>query len=96
MMTRAGGHSAVFNSAALKLGSVTRATPDPDSGVIERDARGEPMGVIREKQEIVFRLLPPAAPDELRASFTANLQRLLRLGITRLMQATAYKYERTP
>ena len=87
MMTRAGGHSAVFNTAALALAKVTRDTRDPDGGVIERDARGEPTGVIREKQEIVARLIPPATPAELRTSFVANLRKLLRLGITSLVQA---------
>ena len=87
MMTRAGGHSAVFNTLALKQGRVTRSTSDPEGGVIERDARGEPTGVIREKQEIVARLIPRATPEELRESFVHNLQALLSLGITSIIQA---------
>jgi predicted amidohydrolase YtcJ len=87
MMTRAGGHSASFNSVALKLGGVTRGTRDPPGGVIERDDRGEPTGIIREEQEIISRLIPPAPPEELRASFIENLRKLLPLGITSIVQA---------
>jgi predicted amidohydrolase YtcJ len=42
------GHSSWANSAALKLAGVTRDTPDPDGGIIERDANGEPTGILRE------------------------------------------------
>lgn len=87
MMTRAGGHSAAFNTLALKLGNITRSTRDPEGGVIERDARGEPTGIIREKQQIVAKLIPAATPAELRESFIANLRKLLALGITSIIQA---------
>ena len=36
------GHGAWVNSAALEPGRVTRDTPDPADGRIERDAHGEP------------------------------------------------------
>lgn len=36
LLTRAGGHSAVANSMALRLAEVTVTTPQPKSGVIER------------------------------------------------------------
>lgn len=41
-------HSVWLNSRALALAGVTRATPDPQGGRIDRDARGEPTGVLRE------------------------------------------------
>jgi predicted amidohydrolase YtcJ len=82
IITRAGGHSAVANSRALELAGVTRRTPDPDGGVIERDANGELNGVIRERQGIVGRLVPPASREELRESLVRNIRDLLRLGIT--------------
>jgi len=42
------GHVAVVNSLALKLAGITRDTPDPLGGKIDRDDRGEPTGIIRE------------------------------------------------
>jgi hypothetical protein len=87
ILTRAGGHSSVANSMALELAGVTRNTPDPEGGVIERDEKGELNGVIRERARIVSRLVPDATPDELRESFVQALRDLLKLGITSIIQA---------
>src|SRR5438874_8065234 len=37
VITRAGGHSAAANSMAMRLAGITRDTPDPRGGMIERD-----------------------------------------------------------
>ncbi len=87
ILTRAGGHSAVANSLALELADVTRDTPQPEGGVIEHDASGEPNGVIRERQGIVSRLAPRASRDQVRPSFVEHLRELLGLGITSIVQA---------
>ncbi|MFV0276953.1 MAG: amidohydrolase [Parahaliea sp.] len=42
------GHMAVGNSLALAAGKVNADTPDPEGGVIHRDARGEPTGLLEE------------------------------------------------
>lgn len=42
------GHSAVANSKALALAGITKAMPDPADGAIERDAAGEPTGVLQD------------------------------------------------
>ena len=57
LLTRAGGHSAVANSMALRLAEVTADTPQPESGAIERGDDGELNGVIRERQDTVGRLV---------------------------------------
>src|SRR5438067_2576449 len=45
LLTRADGHGAVANTAALKIGNVTRETKDPFGGQILRDKQtGEPTG----------------------------------------------------
>ena len=41
-------HALWVNGAALRAAGVTRATPDPDGGGFERDASGEPTGLVRE------------------------------------------------
>lgn len=45
VLERADGHALVVNTAALAKAGVTRATPDPDGGRIEKDAAGEPTGM---------------------------------------------------
>ena len=47
-------HALWVNSAALREAGVTRATPDPAGGRIERDATGEPTGVVREHAVRLF------------------------------------------
>lgn len=86
-LSRAGGHSAVGNSRALELAGIDRDTPDPEGGVIERDARAEPNGIVRERQDLFFRLVPRADPEELLPDFVNNLKGLLGLGITSITEA---------
>lgn len=87
-LTRAGGHSAVVNSLALQLADVTVDTPQPEGGVIEKDDNGELNGIIRERQEIVGRLVPDSTYDELIASLEINLNDLLSMGITSITDAS--------
>ena len=87
ILTRAGAHSAVVNSLAFQLAGITKASPDPERGILEKDALGELNGVIRERQDIVERLVPQATREEIRPSFVENLRDLLSLGITSFAQA---------
>ena len=48
IFVRVDGHIAVADSAALQAAGITRATPDPQGGKIDRDASGEPTGILRE------------------------------------------------
>ncbi len=41
------GHSSWANSQALLASGITRSTPDPAGGFSERDAAGEPTGILR-------------------------------------------------
>ena len=87
ILTRAGGHSSVASSLALERAGITRDTPQPSAGMIEHDASGVPTGIIRERQDIVERLVPAATADELRPSFVQALRDQLSLGITSLIMA---------
>ncbi len=54
-------HALWVNSAALAAAGISRSTPDPAGGVIERDAAGEPTGVVRENAVRAFRALEDEA-----------------------------------
>ncbi len=43
------GHTMWANSAALRAAGITRDTPDPAGGRIERDEMGDPTGILRER-----------------------------------------------
>ncbi len=86
-LTRAGGHSAVFNSTALAAGKIDETTAQPESGTIEKGDDGRLNGIIRERHEILLDLAPVATDDIVRNSFINNLRDLFKLGITSIVQA---------
>ncbi|MEM7016719.1 MAG: amidohydrolase [Pseudomonadota bacterium] len=88
ILTRAGGHSAVVNSLALKLAEITDETPNPEGGVIERDEQGVANGIIRERHYIVGGLVPEPTYDELITSLETNLTELFSKGITSITDAS--------
>ncbi|WP_374552399.1 amidohydrolase [Sphingobium yanoikuyae] len=87
ILTRAGGHSSVSNSAALKLAGIDASTPEPEGGMIERSVGNEPNGIIRERSDLVARLVPLDSKEQMRPSYIAKLKWLLSLGITTVMEA---------
>jgi len=89
VLTRAGGHSSVGNSKALQSADINKATPDPARGIIERDASGQPNGVIRERSDLYTRLVPKDRPGDVRDSLLDNVRAQLKLGITSVIQAGA-------
>jgi len=77
------GHSAWVNSRALELAGITRDTPDPTAGRIERDPDGTPTGALHEGAvDLVELLLPVPGPDEWLAAFQLAQAYLHSLGIT--------------
>ena len=87
----ADGHSAWVNSRALALAGITRETPDPPNGRIERDPQtGEPSGTLRESaMGLVTPHLPARAPAEIRAGLQRALALANRYGIVALVEAAA-------
>jgi predicted amidohydrolase YtcJ len=74
------GPAGVVNSLALKVSGITKDTPDPPGGVIVKDAKGEPTGLLRN----AYRALRGISEysSEPKASAEAKLQavqKLLRL-----------------
>lgn len=64
VLVKRGGHNAVANSYALRLGGVTADTPEPPGGIIGRSADGTPDGrLIDAAMDLVERLYPAADAD---------------------------------
>lgn len=81
------GHAGVANTLALQMAGIARDTPDPPGGRIERDADGQPNGVLLEPPafEPVARLVPPLSVDE-QAQALADIQRVYHAaGLTGIM-----------
>jgi predicted amidohydrolase YtcJ len=59
------GHYGVANSFALKLAHIAHGTKNPKAGTIDRDAQGNPTGVLKENaMKAVVSLIPPVTPDQ--------------------------------
>ena len=86
----ADGHSAWVNSKALELAGITRTTPDPPNGRIERDPRsGEPSGTLREDaMDLVYKVLPDRTDAELAAGLARAEKLANSFGITTVFDAT--------
>ena len=77
------GHGAWVNSRALELAGITRETPDPPDGRIERDDAGEPSGTLHEgAMDLVDKLMPPVTEAEWEEGLRVAQRYLHSLGIT--------------
>jgi predicted amidohydrolase YtcJ len=86
-------HSVWVNSMALEIAAITRDTPDPEGGIIEHDASGEPNGLLRESAvRLVGRMVPPASETLRREALILSTNQMLSFGITSFTVASV----RTP
>jgi predicted amidohydrolase YtcJ len=78
------GHSRWVNSVALKRAAITKDTPDPAGGRIERDPdTGEPSGVLRETaMKLVDKVIPDYSLEERKSALLAYQDMATRVGIT--------------
>jgi len=83
------GHSAWVNSRALEIAGITRETPDPVDGRIDRDpTTGEPVGALQEgAMDLVGRHLPELTLEERAAALRHALAMLNGYGITGFQDA---------
>jgi predicted amidohydrolase YtcJ len=82
-LVRKDGHSAWVSSAALKLAGIGTATDDSAGGVIDRDGRRQPTGILRETaMHAVSALLPRTADADFDAGMVKALAGLAELGVT--------------
>ena len=83
-LVRVDGHMAVANSAALAAAGITSTTPDPSGSKIDRDAAGDPTGILREAgaHALVVSKIPPPTLEQRRRSLTIAIAEVLANGVT--------------
>jgi len=82
LIWRADLHAAVADSAALSAAGIGPGTRDPESGVIDRDERGVPTGVLREAAiTLVKKAVPPHDGTKMASNLRAVASELHELGI---------------
>lgn len=82
-LVRVDGHIAIANSAALAAAGITKSTPDPQGGKIDRDASGEATGIIRETaQALIDKKIPPPTAELRRRGVELALADAVEHGVT--------------
>jgi predicted amidohydrolase YtcJ len=83
------GHMAVVNTAALRLaGAESPSFPDPDGGVIVRDATGMPTGLVQETaQALIQALILPYSVEAIEAALERATLHYAAEGITSFTEA---------
>ena len=83
LLGRYDGHSALANSAALRLAGVTSQTPEPPGGTIVRDAQGNPTGDLKDAaMDLVARVVPPLSHEQRLRAVRRALEYAASLGVT--------------
>ena len=87
------GHVAVANSQALKLAGVTKDTPNPSGAEIERDAQGEPTGMLKEGAALalVRAKIPPPTPARRRQGIELALADIAKNGVTSIQDNSSWE-----
>jgi predicted amidohydrolase YtcJ len=83
------GHRGYANSRALDMAGITRDTPDPEGGLILRDTRGEPNGVLEEAAArlVRSRIVPEPTRKMALEGYRAAFRQASSLGLVRLHSA---------
>jgi predicted amidohydrolase YtcJ len=79
-----GGHFGVANSMALKIANISANTPNPTGGVIERDPKGNPTGVLFNIQatDLILKHIPWLTAEMVRENILSPQSLLAANGVT--------------
>ena len=92
-LTRADGHGAIANSAALKIAKIDKKTPNPFGGEILKDkASGEPTGMLLDNaQDLVGKNIPKPTAAERQQALLTGINREVGLGWCEIQNAGSHK-----
>ncbi len=90
-LRHASGHASIANAKAMELAGITASTPDPEGGEILHDKQGNPIGVFRERAQVLLQRALLAwqnerSPEEIEAddreTVALAVQECLKKGVT--------------
>ena len=89
LLVAASGHNVTVNSKALELAGITRDTPNPEGGVIDRDSKtGEATGYLSEEAvALVGKFIPIPSDESWYQGLTKGLEDLRQVGVTSIVDA---------
>jgi len=91
-LTRADGHAAIANSAALNIARIDKRTPNPFGGEILKDeTTGEPTGMLLDNaQDLVAKNVPKPTEAEGEQAFLLGVNREIGLGWCEIQNAGSH------
>jgi predicted amidohydrolase YtcJ len=92
-LTRADGHAAIANSAALKIAGIDQNIPNPFGGEILKDKQtGEPTGILLDNAgDLVEKHIPQPTDAEREQAFLLGVKREIELGWCQIQNAGSQK-----
>lgn len=81
IFVRVDGHIAVADSAALHAAGITKTTQAPQGGKIDRDAKGDATGILRETAQGLVHV-PPPSPAMRRKGLELAIEDAISHGVT--------------
>lgn len=91
-LERVDGHLAVASTKALQLASITIASRDPKGGKIDRDANGQPNGVLRDAAlTAMMKVIPKPTHQQRRQALESALADAARWGVTSIQDNSSWE-----
>jgi len=88
-LTDRDGHTGLANGRALELSAITRLTGNPPGGIVVKDAKGEPTGLLKEAAMGLIRpFIPAPNPEERYRALKLRLDQAASYGLTSVHQAS--------
>jgi predicted amidohydrolase YtcJ len=91
-LTRADGHAAISNSAALNIAKIDKHTPNPFGGEIFKDkTTGEPTGMLLDNaMDLAAKNIPKPTEAEREKAFLLGIEREIKLGWCEIQNAGSH------
>jgi predicted amidohydrolase YtcJ len=92
-LTHVSGHVAVANSIALELAGITKDSPNPSGGEIEKDEKGQPTGMLKEgaAMRLVRSKIPAPTEEQRQKGIQLALADVARNGVTSVQDNSAWE-----
>jgi len=87
------GHAYICNTKALELANITSDSQNPVNGIIEKDAKGDPIGVLEESaMDLIRAQFPQRKSEDLKKGLETAFNLMLKEGITGFNDASVKPY----
>jgi predicted amidohydrolase YtcJ len=93
ILTHVSGHVAVANSVALQIAGITKDSPNPPGGEIEKGQKGEPTGMLKEgaAMRLVESKIPAPTEEQRRHGIELALGDIAKNGVTSVQDNSAWE-----